>query len=165
VISRNLLSIVAFFSPVLLASTAHADTPQSSHLENHPALTRSNLCGIFNPANLAGMRWVDDPDLARQFAAQSQTAIWHTLPSTIRCGRNSRLVNLTSSDGSRFLSYAFFKYPEGTIGVGSDMIYVALKARVANGRHSSRHAICAVNGADNKWFNSEPTHKNCVLTP
>jgi hypothetical protein len=120
---------------------------------------------IFNPANLAGLRWVDGTDLAKQFAAQLQTAIWHTLPSTIRCGRNSRLVSLTSSDGSRFLTYAFFKYPEGTVGVGSDMIYVVLRARVSHGRHSGRHAICAVNGTDNKWFNIEPTHKDCVLTP
>jgi hypothetical protein len=124
-------------------------------------LAPDELCGIFTPSNLAGVRWEDNSAVAQQLKSQSARAVWHDLPLTIRCGKAKKPVKLTTKDGSRFEPYAFFKYPKDTVGVGSDMTYVALTARNP-ARASASGGICTFDGTENKWFQSAPASKACI---
>jgi hypothetical protein len=155
------LVLVAAFAIGLLPGLVVAQ-PAKARVGSPAGLVESELCGIFTRANLSGVKWKIDADIATELFLQSETAVWRDLPATLRCGKRGKVVILVAKDGSVFESYATFRYPKGTIGVGSDMSYVAIRTKTVAGQESNGSGICTFDGAENKWFQSGPASKACV---
>jgi hypothetical protein len=125
------------------------------------SLSPENLCGIFTAQNISQVRWTANASAAKAFKEQSAGVVWRDLPRTLQCGKPQKNITRVVKDGSQFGRYALVKYPEGTIGVGSDMIYVAIEAR--NSRWPTQSVgVCTFDGTENKWFQTTRIAKDCI---